>query len=148
MKISPSSPRASSSRRVAVTGIGLVSPLGIGTEENWRALLAGQSGISLISRFDASDYSSRIAGEVKGFDPLRFIDKKDVRKMDLFIQYAMAAAQLAVEDAEVPFSLLEGERCGVYIGSGIGGIGSIEDTHKTLLEKGPSRVSPFFLVST
>ena len=147
MKKSPLSPRALSLRRVAVTGIGLVSPMGVGTEENWHALLAGKSRIRLISRFDVSDYTSQIAGEVAGFDPLRFIDRKEVRKMDLFIQYAIAAAQLAVEDSGLPLFSLEGDRCGVYIGSGIGGIGSIEDTHKTLLEKGPGRVSPFFLVS-
>lgn len=148
MKDSPSSPRALSLRRVAVTGIGLVSPLGVGADKNWKALLAGRSGIGLISRFDVSDYPSQIAGEVKDFDSFQFIEKKEARKMDLFIQYAMAAAQLAVEDAGIPLSLMEGDRCGVYIGSGIGGIGSIEETHKTLLEKGPSRVSPFFLVST
>lgn len=147
MKKIPLSPRVLSLRRVVVTGIGLVSPMGVGTEKNWRALLAGKSGIRLISRFDASDYTSQIAGEVEEFDPLRFIEKKEVRKMDNFIQYAIAAAQLAVEDSRHPFSSLEGDRCGVYIGSGIGGIGSIEDTHKTLLEKGPGRVSPFFLVS-
>ena len=147
MKKFPLSPRVLSLRRVAVTGIGLVSPMGVGTEENWQALLAGKSRIRLISRFDVSDYTSQIAGEVAGFDPLRFIERKEVRKMDLFVQYAIAAAQLAVEDSGLPLSLLEGDRCGVYVGSGIGGIGSIEDTHKTLLEKGPSRVSPFFLVS-
>lgn len=147
MKKIPLSPRALSLRRVVVTGIGLVSPMGVGTQENWQALLAGKSGIRLISRFDTSDYSSRIAGEVEGFDPLKFIEKKEVRKMDNFIQYALAAAQLAVEDSGHPLSSLQGDRCGVYIGSGIGGIGTIEDTHKTLLEKGPGRVSPFFLVS-
>ncbi len=147
MKKTPISPRVLSLRRVVVTGIGLVSPMGVGLEENWQALLAGKSGIRLISRFDASDYTSQIAGEVEEFDPLRFIEKKEVRKMDNFIQYAIAAAQLAVEDSEHPLSSLEGDRCGVYIGSGIGGIGSIEDTHRTLLEKGPGRVSPFFLVS-
>ena len=147
MKKIPLSPRVLSLRRVVVTGIGLVSPMGVGTEENWQALLAGKSGIRLISQFDVSDYTSQIAGEVGEFDPLRFIEKKEVRKMDNFIQYAIAAAQLAVEDSGHALSLLEGDRCGVYIGSGIGGIGSIEDTHKTLLEKGPSRVSPFFLVS-
>ncbi len=147
MKKIPLSPRVLSLRRVVVTGIGLVSPMGVGTEENWQALLAGKSGIRLISRFDVSDYTSQIAGEMEEFDPLRFIEKKEVRKMDNFIQYAIAAAQLAVEDSGHPLSSLEGDRCGVYIGSGIGGIGSIEDTYKTLLEKGPGRVSPFFLVS-
>lgn len=144
----PSSPRILSLRRVVLTGIGLVSPLGIGTQINWKALLQGQSGIRLISKFDVSDYPTKIAGEVKNFDPLEFIEKKEARKMDPFIQYAMVAAQLAVEDSGIPLASLEGDRCGVYVGSGIGGIGSIEETHKKLLEKGPGRVSPFFLVST
>lgn len=147
MKKSLSSARVLSLRRVAVTGIGLVSPLGIGIERNWNALLEGESGISLISRFDVSDYSTKIAGEIENFDSLQFIEKKEARKMDLFIQYALISAQLAVEDSGIRLSALEGDRCGVYVGSGIGGIGSIEDTHKKLLEKGPSRVSPFFLVS-
>lgn len=142
------SQRELSRRRTVITGIGLVSPLGVGVEENWEGLLQGKSGISTISRFDVSDFSTRIAGEVKNFDPLRFIEKKEARKMDPFIQYAVAAAQLAVEDSGIPRASLEGERCGVYVGSGIGGIGSIEETHKILLELGPSRVSPFFLIST
>jgi len=140
-------PGSSSARRVVITGIGLVSPLGIGTRTNWEALLRGQSGIGPITRFDASRYSTRIAGEVKDFDPLAFIDKKDARKMDRFIQLAMAAAGLAVEDAAIDPALLEGERTGVHIGSGIGGLQTIEDSHKSLMEKGPDRVSPFFLVS-
>jgi len=135
-------------RRVVITGIGLVSPLGTGTQKNWEALLAGKSGIGLISRFDASRFSTKIAGEVRDFQPLDFIERKEVKKMDLFIQYALAAALLAVEDAEIKPAALEGERTGVYVGSGIGGIGAIEETHKVLLEKGPNRVSPFFLVST
>jgi len=135
-------------RRVVITGIGLVSALGIGAEKNWEALSKGKSGISLISRFDTSKYSSKIAGQIKDFDPLSFIEKKEVRKMDLFIQYAMGAAQLAVHDSGLNPATMEGDRCGVYVGSGIGGIGFIEDTHKTLLEKGPDRISPFFLVAT
>jgi len=131
-----------------VTGIGLVSPLGVGVEKNWKALLEGKSGIRRITRFDASRHSSQIAGEIPDFDPLDFIEKKEVRKMDLFIQYALAAAQLAVEDAGMPHQSLEGERAGVYIGSGIGGIGTIEQTHEVLLNKGPDRVSPFFLIAT
>ena len=130
-----------------VTGIGLVSPLGIGVEKNWDALLRGQSGIGPITRFDASKYSTRIAGEVTNFDPLEFIDKRDARRMDLFIQLALAAAALAVKDAGIEPALLEGDRTGVYIGSGIGGLATIEESHKTLLERGPDRVSPFFLVS-
>ena len=135
-------------RRVVITGIGLVSPLGVGTQKNWDALLAGQSGIGLISRFDASRFSTKIAGEVRDFRSLDFIDRKEAKKMDLFIQYALAAAQLAIEDAAISQAVLEGDRTGVYVGSGIGGIGAIEETHKVLLEKGPDRVSPFFLVST
>jgi 3-oxoacyl-[acyl-carrier-protein] synthase II len=135
-------------RRVVITGIGLVTPLGVGTQINWEALLAGRSGISRITRFDTSQYSTKIAGEVKDFNPFDFIDKKEVRKMDLFIQFALAAAHLAVEDSGISPAALEGERTGVYVGSGIGGIGAIEETHKILLEKGPDRVSPFFLIST
>jgi 3-oxoacyl-[acyl-carrier-protein] synthase II len=135
-------------RRVVITGIGLVSPLGTGTQKNWDALLAGESGIGLISRFDASRFSTKIAGEVKDFRPLDYFDRKEAKKMDLFIQFALAAAHLAVEDAGINPAALEGGRTGVYVGSGIGGIGTIEETHKVLLERGPDRVSPFFLIST
>ena len=133
-------------RRVVVTGIGLVSPLGVGTDRNWQALLRGESGIAGLTRFDVSRYSTRIGGEVKDFDPLVFIDRKEVRKMDLFTRYAMAAAEMAVADAGVDRADLRSDRAGTYIGSGIGGMGSIEENHKILLEKGPDRVSPFFLV--
>lgn len=135
-------------RRVVITGIGLVSPLGVGREKNWKHLLSGKNGIGHISKFDTSGFSSKIAGEVKDFDPLDFIEIKQARKMDPFIQYAVAAAHLAVEDSSVKLALLEGGRTGVYVGSGIGGIGSIEKNHKILLEKGPTRVSPFFLIAT
>ncbi len=135
-------------RRVVISGIGLVTPLGVGVKKNWEELIQGKSGIGLISRFETSRFSTRIAGEVRDFDPLHFIDKKEARKMDLFIQYAVAAAALAVEDSGINSSALEGERTGVYVGSGIGGIGTIEDTHSVLLEKGPDRISPFFLIST
>ncbi|MGB9764324.1 MAG: beta-ketoacyl-ACP synthase II [Candidatus Saccharicenans sp.] len=135
-------------RRVVVTGIGLVSPLGLGKEANWSALLEGRSAISLISRFDTSRFSTRIAGEIKNFDAQQFIDRKETRKMDLFIQYAIVAAQLAVDDSGISAEQLKGERTGVYIGSGIGGIGSIEETHRILMEKGPERVSPFFIIQT
>lgn len=137
-----------SGRRVVITGLGLATPLGLGTAANWEALLHGRSGIGPITRFDVTRYATRFAGEVKGFDPLQFIDRKEVRKMDLFIQFALAAAELAVQDAAIPRERLASERCGVYVGSGIGGIGSIEETHKVLLEKGPGRVSPFFLIQT
>lgn len=142
------STRQISLRRVVITGLGIVSPLGIGVERNWKGLLAGESGIGSITKFDASEFSSQIAGELKDFDPFRFIEKKEVRKMDPFIQYAIAAAQLAVEDSKIPRNILEGERAGVFIGSGIGGIGAIENQHEVLLKKGPSRVSPFFLISS
>ncbi len=140
--------QATAARRVVITGIGIISPLGIGQAKNWETLLQGKSGISAISRFDASSYPTRIAGEVRHFDPLDFIDRREVRKMDLFIQFAVAAAQLAVEDAGIDPALLEGDRTGVYIGSGIGGISTIEENHRILLEKGVDRVSPFFLVSS
>jgi 3-oxoacyl-[acyl-carrier-protein] synthase II len=135
-------------RRVVVTGVGLVSPLGVGTAQNWQALLEGRSGIGPITRFDASDYPSRIAGEVKGFDPLDYLDKKEVKKTDTFIQYAVAAAQFAVEDSGLVTDKIdesEADRIGVIIGSGIGGLPLIETMHRTLLEKGPHRVSPFFI---
>ncbi len=135
-----------SERRVVVTGIGLVSPLGVGTDANWQAALAGKSGIGPITRFDTARYATRIAGEIPDFDPLRFIDRKEVRKMDRFIQYALAAADLAVADSGLASAEIEGDRTGTYVGSGIGGIGTIEDTHRILMEKGPERVSPFFII--
>jgi 3-oxoacyl-[acyl-carrier-protein] synthase II len=134
-------------RRVVVTGVGLVSPLGIGTAANWEALCAGRSGIGPITRFDASGFSSRIAGEVKGFDPLAFIEKRDVKKMDVFIQYAIAASQFAVDDARLAFTPAEAPRVGVFIASGIGGFSTIEREHRALLEGGPRRISPFFIPS-
>ncbi len=137
-----------SGRRVVVTGIGLVSPLGVGTAKTWERILRGESAVGWITRFDASRYSTRIAAEIRDFDPFTFIDRKEARKMDLFIQFALAAAMLAVEDAAIEAGLLEGDRCGVYVGSGIGGIGQIEEWHRVLLEKGPERVSPFFLIAT
>ncbi len=135
-------------RRVVVTGIGFVSPLGVGKENVWEALLRGDSGIGPLTRFDTAHHISKFGGEVNNFDPLEFMDRKESRKMDLFIQYALAAADIAVTDAAIPRAVLEGERSGTYVGSGIGGLGSIEETHKTLLDKGPGRVSPFFLIQT
>ncbi|HEY0556218.1 MAG TPA: beta-ketoacyl-ACP synthase II [Thermoanaerobaculia bacterium] len=132
-------------RRVVVTGVGLVSPLGVGTAVNWRALLAGESGIGPITRFDTTEYPSRIAGEVKGFNPLDYVDKKDVKKSDTFIHFALAASKFALEDSGLKIDAGNAERVGVVIGSGIGGLPLIEATHKILLEKGPSRVSPFFI---
>jgi 3-oxoacyl-[acyl-carrier-protein] synthase II len=135
------------SRRVVVTGIGLVSSLGIGTEANWQSLLAGRSGIETITRFDPAAFSTRIAGEVKGFDPLQFVDKKDVKKMDVFIQFAIAASQFAVEDAALKVVRETSDRVGVFIASGIGGFSTIEREHKALLEGGPRKISPFFIPS-
>ena len=132
-------------RRVVVTGVGLVSPLGIGTEETWQALLAGRSGAGPITLFDASQHSTRFACEVKGFDPLRFIDKKDVKKVDRFIQFAIGAAQFALEDSALEITPELAPRVGVYIGSGIGGFATIEREHTELLKGGPRRISPFFI---
>ena len=134
-------------RRVVVTGIGLVSALGIGTSETWTALLAGQSGVTRITRFDVSSYATQIAAEVKGFDPLAFIEKKDIKKMDLFIQYAIAAAQFAMDDSRLQITDVNAPNIGVYIGSGIGGFITIEREHEALLNGGPRRVSPFFIPS-
>ena len=132
-------------RRVVVTGVGLVSPLGIGTAETWRGLVAGRSGAGPITRFDASGFSSRIACEVKGFDPLDYADRRDARKMDTFIQYALAASLFAAEDAGLEAPLADPDRVGVVISSGIGGFETIEREHRKLLEKGPRRISPFFV---
>jgi 3-oxoacyl-[acyl-carrier-protein] synthase II len=135
------------SRRVVVTGIGLVSSLGIGTDANWAALGAGRSGVETITKFDASQFATQIAGEVRGFDPLQFIEKKDVKKMDVFIQYAIAASQFAMDDAGVAITKENADRVGVFIASGIGGFTTIEREHKALLEGGPRKISPFFIPS-
>src|SRR5881275_3185171 len=134
-------------RRVVVTGIGLVSSLGIGTEANWQALLAGKSGVAPITKFDASQFATRIAGEVKHFDPLAYIEKKDVKKMDIFIQYAIAASQYAMDDSGLTITPELSRRVGVFIASGIGGFTTIEREHKALLEGGPRKISPFFIPS-
>jgi len=128
-----------------VTGVGLVSPLAIGTQANWDAILAGKSGIGPITRFDASQYSARIAGEVKDFDPLQFVDKKDVKKMDVFIQFALAASQFAVDDARLKVTAEIADCIGVFIASGIGGFQTIEREHQELIKGGPRRISPFFI---
>jgi 3-oxoacyl-[acyl-carrier-protein] synthase II len=134
-------------RRVVVTGIGLVTPLGIGTQQSWEAAIAGKSGVGPITRFDAKDLPCRIAGEVKGFDPAAFMDKKEARRNDLFIQFGLAAADLALRDASLPTDKPLGERCGVIVGSGMGGLATLEDTHLTAVNKGHRRVSPFFIPS-
>ena len=134
-------------RRVVVTGMGVLSPLGIGVAENWRRLCAGESGIGPITRFDTSEYPTKIAGEVRGFEPTRWIAKKEVRQMDLFIQYAIAGAALAVADAgldERPPP--DPERFGVFVGAGLGGISTLESTIAALRDKGPRHgISPYFV---
>ena len=134
-------------RRVVVTGVGLVSPLGVGTDATWQGMLAGRSGIGPITLFDPARYSTRFAGEVTGFDPLTWIDKKDVKKCGRFIQFAIAATMMAMEQSGLRIGPDNDERVGVLIGSGIGGFEVIEREHQILLERGPDRVSPFFILS-
>ena len=135
-------------RRVVVTGVGLVTPLAIGTEDSWAAIRAGKSGIGPITQFDAAAFSCRIAGEVKGFDPARYIEKKEIKKMGRFIQFAIAASDYALADSGLKVTPETEEMVGVYIGSGIGGFEVIEREHLVLLEHGPRRISPFFIPAT
>jgi 3-oxoacyl-[acyl-carrier-protein] synthase II len=130
---------------VVVTGVGLLSSVGIGTEANWDALCAGRGGIGPITHFDATLFAARIAGEVKGFDPLQYLEKKDVKKVDVFIQYALAASQFAVDDAALQVTDANADRTGVFIASGIGGFSTIEREHLELIKGGPRRISPFFI---
>jgi 3-oxoacyl-[acyl-carrier-protein] synthase II len=130
---------------VVVTGVGLVSAVGIGTRETWKALLEGKSGIAPVTHFDASAFSCRIAGEVKDFDPLQYVEKKEVKKMDVFIQYALAASTFAMEDSGLKITAENADRVGVFIASGIGGFATIEREHRNLLEGGPRKISPFFI---
>jgi 3-oxoacyl-[acyl-carrier-protein] synthase II len=132
-------------RRVVVTGVGVISALGTGVEKNWTALMQGKSGIDRITRFDASELPTQIAGEVKDFNPEEFIDKKEVKKMDLFIQYGLAAAELAMADSGLVVSEENAERVGVLVGAGLGGLPAIERYHSAMLEGGYKKVSPFFI---
>jgi len=132
-------------RRVVITGVGLVSAVGIGTRETWKALLEGRCGIGPVTHFDASAFSCRIAGEVKSFDPLRYVEKKEVKKMDVFIHYALAASTFAMEDSGLKITPENAARVGVFIASGIGGFATIEREHRNLLEGGPRKISPFFI---
>ncbi len=134
-----------SSRRVVVTGSGMVSPLGTGVEKSWQALIQGKSGISKITKFDATGFETTIAGEVKDFVPENFIDKKEMKRMDIFIQYAIAASAMAMEDSGLKIVPGKADRVGVVVGAGLGGLTTIEFFHKVLLEKGPGRISPFFI---
>ncbi len=132
-------------RRVVITGIGMISPLGVGNEATWQGLIEGRSGIGPITRFDVSAYPARIAGEVRGFNAEDFIEKKEIKKSDTFIHYAVAASQMAYDDARLDMAREDSDRVGVIIGSGIGGLPLIEETHTKLMERGPSRISPFFI---
>ena len=132
-------------RRVVVTGIGVISPLGTGIEKNWKRILEGRSGIRRITKFDATNFPVQIAGEVPDFNPDDFIEKKEIKKMDTFIQYALAASIMAQKDAGLEITSDNAERVGVYIGSGIGGLPAIEHWHSILKEKGPDRITPFFI---
>lgn len=132
-------------RRVVITGIGAVTPLGNEKEIFWKNLQAGVSGTNTITQFDASNYPSQVAGEVKDFDPTKFIDKKEAKRMDPFVQYAIAASDMAVEDAGLSFDSIDKTRIGVLIGSGMGGLQTLEKQHTILMQKGPRRVSPFFI---
>jgi len=134
-----------SRRRVVVTGLGIVSPVGTGAPEAWKNILAGQSGITRITRFDPSALPSQIAGEVKGFDPAQYLSAKEARRFDTFIHYGLAGAIEAIKDSALDFDREQREQVGVCIGSGIGGLPLIEDTHKALLASGPRKISPFFI---
>jgi len=132
-------------RRVVVTGMGLVIPTGIGVQTAWKNVCEGKSGIGLLTRFDTSGFETKIAGEVKGFNADHYIEKKEIKKMDLFIQYALGATKEAVEDAQLEITPENSERIGVIVGTGLGGLPTIEKYHKVLLEKGPGRITPFFI---
>jgi len=134
-----------SRRRVVVTGLGIVSPVGTGVPEAWKSILAGQSGITRITRFDPSPFSSQIAGEVKGFDPAQYLSAKEARRFDTFIHYGLAGAIEAIKDSALDFEREQLEQIGVCIGSGIGGLPMIEETHQAMLASGPRKVSPFFI---
>jgi len=132
-------------RRVVVTGLGMVSPLGTGVEKTWQAIIRGKSGVAGITKFDPTGFETQIAAEVKDFVPENFLDKKDLKRMDIFIQYAMASAAMALEDSQLKITPANADRVGVVVGAGLGGLTTMESFHKVLLEKGPSRISPFFI---
>jgi len=136
-----------SQRRVMVTGLGLLSPVGIGVEESWKAIVAGKSGIGPITQFDASTFPTRIAGEVKGFQPEQYMDRKEVRRNGRFIHFALAAADMAMKDSGLDMGKEDPERVGAIVGSGMGGLRELEDTHTTIVERGVRKVGPFFIPS-
>lgn len=137
-----------SKRRVVITGLGIVSPIGIGVEQSWASIIAGKSGITKISRFDASGFSSQIAGEVKGFEVTQYLSAKEARRMDIFMHYGMAAGIEAIKNSGLEVTANNAEKIGVNIGSGIGGLSMIENTHDDYLAGGPRKISPFFIPST
>lgn len=131
--------------RVVITGLGVISPVGTGLETFWSNLTSGVSGVRRITRFDPTDYSTQIAAEVQDFDPTKYIDKKEARRMDRFTQFALAATSMAIQDAALDLEQVDRDRVGVIMGTGVGGIGTLEEQHKILLNRGPGRVSPFFI---
>ncbi|HIC86324.1 MAG TPA: beta-ketoacyl-[acyl-carrier-protein] synthase II, partial [Desulfobacterales bacterium] len=132
-------------RRVVVTGLGMVTPLGTGVEKNWEMACAGKSGIGPITKFDASNFPTRIGGEVKDFKPEDFVDKQQIRRFDIFIHYAVASARMALEDSGLDIKKTDPQRVGCVMGSGLGGLEMLEHFHKVLLNRGPRRISPFFI---
>jgi 3-oxoacyl-[acyl-carrier-protein] synthase II len=132
-------------KRGVVTGLGMISPLGVGVRENWEAICQGKSGIGPVTRFDTTDFPSKIAGEVKGFNPEDFIDKKETKKMDIFIHYALASGMMALKDSGLIIDESNADRVGVLVGAGLGGLSTIERYHSVLLEHGPKKISPFFM---
>ncbi len=133
------------SNRVVITGMGAITPIGIGKDAFWDGLMAGKNGIDKITRFDAAEYGSQIAGEVKGFEPAEYIDKKESKRMDRYTQFAVAAAKLAIEDAKLDLDNEDHDRIGTFVGAGIGGIETMNGQYEKLFAKGPSRISPFFI---
>jgi 3-oxoacyl-[acyl-carrier-protein] synthase II len=136
-----------SRRRIVITGLGILCPVGIGLEDSWRSIVAGKSGIGPITQFDASSFPTRIAGEVKGFEAEKYMDRREVRRNDRFIQLAMAAGEMAMEDSGLDMSKEDPDRVGAVVGAGLGGLASIEETHKVFLDKGVKRIGPFFIPS-
>jgi 3-oxoacyl-[acyl-carrier-protein] synthase II len=134
-------------RRIVVTGLGLVCPIGVGVEDSWRSVVAGKSGIGPITQFDCSSFPTRIAGEVKNFEAEQYMDKREVRRNDRFIHFAMAASDMALKDSGIDLAVEDLERIGAIIGAGLGGLSAIEETHKTYLDKGVKRIGPFFIPS-
>ena len=134
-----------SKRRIVITGVGVISPIGIGKDSFFKSLKEGQSGVDIISKFDTEGLPTKIAAEVKNFDPIAFIDKKEAKRMDRYTQFAVAASKMAIEDASLDLNTIDEDRFGVCIGSGIGGLETLENQHKVMMEKGSGRVSPFFI---